>query len=102
MICPGANRPPPIASELERKLAELEGLREERCCGADGCEGARRGGARTMVSPSMAGLSPTSVVSLLESTAEPHPEQYRLASAISLEQEGQRMTSGDCITAAAR
>jgi hypothetical protein len=29
MICPGVNRPPPMASELESKLAELEGLREE-------------------------------------------------------------------------
>src|ERR1700675_3290544 len=90
-----------MASELERKLAELEGLREERCWGVDGCEGARRGGAGAMVSPSMPSLSPASVASLLESTNLPHPEQYRLASAISLEQEGQRMTSGDCITAAA-
>jgi hypothetical protein len=34
-----------------------------------------------------------------ESTGWPHAEQYRLASEVSLEQEGQRMTSGDCITA---
>src|SRR4029077_16691239 len=80
-----------MASELERKLTELEGPREERCCGVDECEGARRGSAGAMVSPSMPGLSPTSVVSLLGSTSVPHPEQYRLASAISLEQEGQRM-----------
>jgi len=39
---------------------------------------------------------------MLESINLPHPGQYRLASAISLEQEGQRMTSGDCIIAAAR
>jgi hypothetical protein len=91
-----------MASELERKLAEIEGLRDERCCGVDGCEGARRGGAGAIVSPSMPSLSPANVVSLLESTNLPHPEQYRLASAISLEQEGQRMASGDCITAAMR
>jgi hypothetical protein len=93
MICPGVKRPPPIESELE-------GGREERFDGVGECEGLRLGVGGAMVSPSMPSLAPTIVVSLLESTNLPHPEQYRLASGISLEQAGQRMTSGDCITGA--
>jgi len=90
-----------MASELDTEPAELEELREERCCGVDGWEGARRAGAGAMVSPSVPSLSPIRVLSLPESTTLPHAEQYRLVSGISVEHEGQRMTSGDCITAAA-
>src|SRR6266478_5440795 len=102
MTCPGANRPPPMALELDNEPAELEGVREERCGGLAGCESDRRGVAGAMVSPSLPSLSSTSVTSLLESTGVPHAAQNRLASGISLEQEGQRIASGDCITLAGR
>jgi hypothetical protein len=77
------HRPRPMASELERKLVELEG-RMRRCATRR-----RRSDGLTVD----ARLSPTRVVSLLESDALPHPEQYRLV--------GQRLTSSDCVTAAA-
>jgi hypothetical protein len=102
MIWPGAKRPPPIASELERRAVALEEGREERCEGAMGCEDARRGvfgGA--IVSPSgTSKLASTNVTWLLESTGSPHVGQYRLASGTSLEQEAQRINSGDCIIVA--
>src|SRR6266852_6081161 len=102
MTCPGANRPPPMASELDNEPAELEGVREERWSGLAGCESGRRGVAGAMVSPSLPSSSSTSVTSLLESTGVPHAAQNRLGSGISLEQEGQRIASGDCITVAGR
>src|ERR1700730_5588423 len=102
MIWPGAKRPPPIASEMERRAVALEEGREERCEGAMGCEDARRGvfgGA--IVSPSgTSKLASTNVTWLLESTGSPHVGQYRLASGTSLEQEAQRINSGDCIIVA--
>src|SRR6266403_4488263 len=76
-----------MASELERKLAELEGAREERCGGGATSEGARRGVAGARVSPS----SSMRVASLPASTRVPHAEQYRLASGTSAAQEGQRI-----------
>ena len=76
--------------ELESNEEELEGLREERgeeeAGGADG----RRGVGGAMVSPSFARLGSTSVAPF-ESIRLPHEEQKRLASGISLEQEGQRI-----------
>src|ERR1700756_1152669 len=103
MICPGAKRPPPMASELERETPVLGEDREERCGRATGCEGVRRGvivGA--MVSPSAPSkLLSTSVASLSESTGLPQDGQNRLASGTSLEQEIHRINSGDCITLAA-
>src|ERR1700738_2922253 len=80
-----------MASELERKPAELEEEREDRWGGGAGREDVRRGVAGAMVSPSLPNLSAMRVASLLESTRLPHAEQYRLGSGISLEQEGQRI-----------
>src|SRR5216684_3929160 len=83
-----------MASELDRKAAELEGAREERCGGGTGWEGTRRGVAGAKVSPWLLKLSPMSVASLLDSTRLPHAEQYRLASETSVAQEGQRIERG--------
>src|SRR5260370_34633021 len=94
IICPGVNRPPPMASELERKPAELEGLREERCGGVAGCEGVRRGVAGAMVSPSPPVCSSTNVAPLSKSTRAPQLEQKRPVEEISTRQEGQNIPRG--------
>src|SRR5216684_6700210 len=94
MICPGVNRPPPMASELERKPAELEGLREERCGGLAGCEGVRRGVAGAMVSPSPPVCSSTNVAPPSKSTRAPQLEQKRPVEEISMPQEGQNIPGG--------
>jgi hypothetical protein len=86
-----------MASELES--GPLEETGRERWEEGDGCEDALRDGGGGRVSPSKARWSSIRVASMPESTGWPHAEQYRLASEVSLEQEGQRMTSGDCITA---
>lgn len=102
MTWPGVKRPPPMEPELVRETAALEAGREERCGGAATREGARRGVAGgAMVSPSApTKLLSTRVASLPESTGLPQVGQYRLASGMSLEQETQRINSGDCITLA--
>src|ERR1700676_1044326 len=102
MIWPGAKRPPPMASETERKAVAPEEERDERCEGAMGCEDVRRGVlGGGMVSPSAPSkLSSTNVTWSLESTGLPQAGQYRLAFGTSLEQETQRINSGDCITVA--
>src|SRR6266851_141693 len=94
MICPGANPPPPMASELERKPAELEGLREGRRGGVAGCEGVRRGVVGAIVSPSTPVCPPTKVVPPSRSTREPQLEQKGPVEEISTPHAGQNIPGG--------
>jgi hypothetical protein len=65
-----------MASELERKVADVDDERDERCGEFGGREGVRPGfvgGA--IVSPPVEDWSSTSVASPLESSAVPHDGQ---------------------------
>jgi hypothetical protein len=83
-----------MESELESKVAELESVREERCDGVDGCEGARRGVAGAIVSSSPADWSSTNVALLLKSMGAPQLEQKRPVEEISALQEEQNIPGG--------
>src|SRR6266403_5666326 len=94
MICPGANRAPPIAPELERAPGELEAGRIPRPEGA---------GERLEVFKDLAGAivscarasesSPTRVAALLVSSRPPHSEQKRAETDDSAPQAGQSIRS---------
>src|SRR6202140_3355334 len=76
MICPGTNRPPPMASELDGSLAELAGVpgagRGETRGGV-----VFRGGGASVSSSAPAGWWPTIVGAVFKSAGSPHDPQNR-------------------------
>ena len=94
MICPGTNRPPPMASELDGSLAELAGVPGAGRGEAPGGVVFRGGGASVSAS-APAGSLPTMVGAVFKSTGSPHDEQNRPVEATCAPQEEQNMGRRD-------